>query len=44
MQVTEFDPGDQSARLKNFIHFFGKSGLLEGNKNDDAVLCSFFRF
>ena len=41
MQITEFEVGDQSARLTNFIHVYSKSGLLKGNENDDTVLFCF---
>ena len=44
MQITEFEVGDQSARLTNFIHVFSKSGLLKGNENDDTDLFSFSDF
>ena len=44
MQITEFEVGDQSARLTNFIHVFSKSGLLKENENDDTVLFSFLDF
>ena len=44
MQITEFEVGDQSARLTNFIHVFIKSGLLKKNKHDDTVLFSFLDF
>ena len=44
MQITEFEVGDQSARLTNFINVFSTSGLLKGNENEDTVLFSFLDF